>query len=82
MSCSIVGIRWSNRSDLRPEPYVEVVEDVLKVRGRVEMLLFESRYNQLLLRFNDMMYVCEVSDFDHRKYCKTPIDYHPYQQYL
>lgn len=84
---NVVGIRWGTSADLTARrklfPDVEVIaNDADSVRQTVQSMLFDRRYNQCLVRFKNVLYVCDRRDDVNREFSSTKVDYHPYIGYL
>jgi len=83
----VVGIRWPSCIDVNHNrimvPEVDTVvehgPDVTKV---VENMLYDRYFNQCLLRWKNVLYVCDRRDVVKREFTKTKVDYHPYISYL
>lgn len=86
----IVGIKWFTSADLsmdrtlpQPPTVVDLVDAVKEdLRVTIDSLLFDRGHNQCLLRWEDIVYVCDKSNTSKRMFSKTKVNYHPYMNYL
>jgi hypothetical protein len=85
----IVGIKWFTSADfsmnrtLQPPTVVGLVDAVKEdLRVTIESLLFDRGHNQCLLRWKDIVYVCDKFDTSKRMFSTTKVNYHPYMNYL
>lgn len=81
MTVTIIGINWPTSFNAASQKY-PIVEnvDVSDVKSTIERMLFTQRVNQCLLKYNNVMYVCEpLTD---NNYSRTTIQYHPYMSLL
>lgn len=77
----IIGITWPKASNVTLQKY-PIIEDVelSAVKGTIERMLFTDHVNQCLLKYNNVLYICEpLAD---KSYSRTTIQYHPYMSLL
>jgi hypothetical protein len=77
----VIGITWpkSSNATLQKYPVIEDVE-LSTVKGTIERMLFTDHMNQCLLKYNNVLYICEpMTD---KNYSRTIIQYHPYMTLL
>ena len=88
MAYKLVGIHYPTYYDRalsrRIDPVVKVVEDKIQIKPMIEEMLFESaidqRINGVLVKWANVMYLCEPVNTLKREFVKTEVTYHPYQQ--
>lgn len=83
----VVGIRWPSSIDVTNQrimyPEVEEIPNEGPVLTKtVENMLYDRRFNQCLVRWKNILYVCDRIDPSTRQFSKTEIEYHPYISYL
>lgn len=83
----LVGIRWPTSIDVINKrilyPEVEnIPEDGTVLTNAVENMLYDRRFNQCLVRWKNVLHVCDRRDATTRQFTKTKVDYHPYSSYL
>ena len=77
----LIGITWpkSSNATLQKYPVIEDVE-LSAVKGTIDRMLFTDHMNQCLLKYNNVLYICEpMTD---KNYSRTIIQYHPYMTLL
>lgn len=83
----VIGIRWPKSVDILNQrkllPEVELsINDGDSVTRTVENMLFDRNFSQCLLRWKNVVYVCDHRDSTTRQFAKTNVEYHPYISYL
>jgi hypothetical protein len=86
-SIKVVGIRWPSSIDVSHKriilPEVEnSASDGTALTKMVENMLYDRHFNQCLLRWENVLYVCDRNDEVKRDFFKTKVEYHPYISYL
>lgn len=60
--------------------------EVANVKDEIGKLLFHDseffRYNYLLVKYDDKMYVIEASDINKRTYSRKQVSYHPFSNMI
>ena len=51
--------------------------DKEEIKPAIEVMLFEYRYNSVLVKFNNEMFVCEPISATEKRYSRRKIFYHP-----
>lgn len=51
--------------------------DKEEIKPAIEVMLFEYRYNSVLVKFNNEMFVCEPISATEKRYSRRKVEYHP-----
>ena len=51
--------------------------DKEEIKPAIEVMLFEYRYNSVLIKFNNEMFVCEPISATEKRYSRRKVEYHP-----
>ena len=51
--------------------------DKEEIKPAIEVMLFEYRYNSVLVKFNNELFVCEPISATEKRYSRRKIFYHP-----
>ena len=51
--------------------------DKEEIKPAIEVMLFEYRYNSVLIKFNNELFVCEPISSTEKRYSRRKIEYHP-----
>ena len=51
--------------------------DKEEIKPAIEVMLFEYRYNSVLVKFNNELFVCEPISATEKRYSRRKIEYHP-----
>lgn len=83
----VIGIRWPKSVDVTNQrkllPEVELsANDGDSLTRTVENMLFDRGFSQCVLRWKDVIHVCDHRDSATRQFAKTKVEYHPYISYL
>lgn len=76
--CVILPIKYF---DSTPKQSVSVdIAD--NIKSTIQRLLFDNKYDSLLVNFKNELYVCDVINRFERTYTKKKVNYHPLQNNL
>ena len=82
--CKMVGIRKLSYLDVKygnknnVTSVYEFTEDTKdNIKKIINILLFESRMDSVLVNYNNQLFVCISTDIENRKYAKKVLIYHP-----
>ena len=51
--------------------------DKEEIKPAIEVMLFEYRYNSVLIKFNNELFVCEPISATEKRYSRRKVEYHP-----
>lgn len=51
--------------------------DKEEIKPAIEVMLFEYRYNAVLVKFNNELFVCEPISATEKRYSRRKVEYHP-----
>ena len=51
--------------------------DKEEIKPAIEIMLFEYRYNSVLVKFNNEYFVCEPISATEKRYSRRKVEYHP-----
>lgn len=51
--------------------------DKEEIKPAIEIMLFEYRYNSVLVKFNNEFFVCEPISATEKRYSRRKVEYHP-----
>ena len=51
--------------------------DKEEIKPAIEVMLFEYRYNSVLVKFNNELFVCEPISATEKRYSRRKVEYHP-----
>lgn len=51
--------------------------DKEEIKPAIEVMLFEYRYNAVLVKFNNEYFVCEPISANEKRYSRRKVEYHP-----
>lgn len=51
--------------------------DKEEIKSAIEVMLFEYRYNAVLVKFNNELFVCEPISATEKRYSRRKVEYHP-----
>ena len=51
--------------------------DKEEIKPAIEIMLFEYRYNSVLVKFNNEFFVCEPISANEKRYSRRKVEYHP-----
>lgn len=82
--CKMVGIRKLSYLDVKygnsntVTSIYEFTEDTKdSIKNVINNLLFENRMDNVLVNYNNQLFVCIPTDIENRKYAKKVLIYHP-----
>jgi len=47
------------------------------IKSKIEQLLFVEKFNNVLIKFNDKLFVCEPISIIKKSYNRRKVEYHP-----
>ena len=47
------------------------------IKSKIEQLLFVEKFNNVLIKFNDKLFVCEPGSKTKKSYKRRKVEYHP-----
>lgn len=82
--CKMVGIRKLSYLDVKygnsntvTSIYEFTEESKDSIKNIINSLLFDSRMDNVLVNYNNQLFVCIPTDIENRKYTKKILIYHP-----
>ena len=51
--------------------------DKEEIKPAIEVMLFEYRYNSVLIKYNNELFVCEPISATEKRYSRRKVEYHP-----
>jgi len=82
--CKMIGIRRlsyldvaQNTGNQRSTVYEFTENTKGNIKNIIDYLLFENRMDNVLVNYNNQLFVCLSTDFDKRQYSKKNLTYHP-----
>ena len=82
MIASMIPIRFNNNKNiinntLENNETIITVDDKNDIKINIENILFNFKYNSVLVKFNNEMFVCEQISATEKRYSRRKIFYHP-----
>ena len=82
--CKMIGIRKlsyldvaQNTGNQRSSVYEFTENTKDSIKNIIGYLLFDNRMDNVLVNYNNQLFVCLVTDIDKREYSKKNLTYHP-----
>lgn len=73
---SYLDVKYGNKNN--HTSVYEFTEDTKdSIKKIINILLFESRMDSVLVNYNNQLFVCIPTDIENRKYAKKVLIYHP-----
>ena len=76
--CTVLPIKYF---DSTPKQSV-FIDTVDKIKSTITQILFDQKYDSVLVNYNNELYVCDVVSRIERTYTKNKVSYHPLQKNL
>lgn len=82
MIANLLPIKFNNQRNvctnvLEKNEHIITVDDKNDIKMNVENLLFNYKYNSVLVKFNNEFFVCEPISIDEKRYNRRKVEYHP-----
>ena len=82
MIASMIPISFNTNRNVQSNSFQknDVVIPLLdkeEIKPAIEVMLFEYRYNSVLVKFNNELFVCEPISATEKRYSRRKVEYHP-----
>ena len=82
MIASMIPISFNTNRNVQSNSFQknDVVIPLLdkeEIKPAIEVMLFEYRYNSVLIKFNNELFVCEPISATEKRYSRRKVEYHP-----
>ena len=82
MITNLLPIKFNNQQNvyknvLENNEHIITVDDKNDIKMNIENLLFNYKYNSVLVKFNNEFFVCEPISATEKRYSRRKVEYHP-----
>jgi hypothetical protein len=82
IACQIIPINTTKLKHIRnkQKPINDVVinvSDPQHIKQTIAGLLFDKKHDNVLLKYNNSLYICEATDHEKQLYNRRVVSYHP-----